>query len=81
MFLTSPYIDQAIAHSIGTCDPREDLEPVIHRVTQVLLASQITLRSLDGDMAEQELNLFQFTAIAVAQLGTGPSQVMGGHVL
>ena len=73
--------EQANAHSIGARDPREDLEPVVHRLTQVLFASQVALRGLDRDMAEQELNLFQFAAVAVAQLGTGPSQVMRGHVL
>jgi hypothetical protein len=41
---------------------RHDPEPVVHRVTQTLLAAQIPLGGLDGDMAEQELNLFQFAA-------------------
>ena len=58
----------------------EDLEPVVYRVTQILLASQIALRGLDRNMAEQELNLFQLAAAGVAQLGTGSSQVMRGHV-
>jgi hypothetical protein len=57
--------EQANAYSIGACDQRRDLEPVVHRVTQILLAAQIALRGLDGDMAEQELNLFQFAAEAL----------------
>jgi hypothetical protein len=29
--------------SIGACDQRHDLEPVVHRATQILLAAQIPL--------------------------------------
>jgi len=72
---------QANAYSIGACDLRHDLEPVVHRVTQILLAAQIALRRLDRDMAEQELNLFQFAAAAVAQFGAGSAKVMRGYVL
>ena len=32
-------------------------------------------------MAEQELNLFQFAAAGVTQLGAGAAKVMRGHVL
>src|SRR5271166_3255325 len=58
-----------------------DLEPVVHRMTQILLAAEIPLGGLDRDMAEQELNLFQFAAVAVAQLGAGSAKVMRGHML
>jgi hypothetical protein len=69
---------QANAYSIGARDQRCDLEPIVNRVTQILLAAQISLRGLDRDMAQQELNLFQFAAASVAQLGAGPTQVMWG---
>jgi len=35
-------------------------EPIIHGVPESLLASQVFLRSLDGYMAEKELDLLQF---------------------
>jgi hypothetical protein len=68
-------------YSIVACDLRHYLEPVVHRVTQILLAAQIALRGLDRDMAEPELNLFQFAAALRAQLGAGSAKVMRGHVL
>ena len=43
---------------------------VVDGVTQLLLAAQIPLGRLDGDVSEQELNLVQFTARDVAQPGT-----------
>jgi hypothetical protein len=57
--------EQANAYSIWASDHRSDLEPIIHRMAQILLATQIPLCGLDRDMAEQELNLFQFAAASV----------------
>ena len=59
--------NQANSHSIGACD----LESVIHRVRQILFAAKITLGGLHGDVAEEELNLLQFAAADMAQLGAG----------
>ena len=50
-------------------------------MAQILFAAQIPLGGLHRDMAEQELNLFQFAAAGVAQLGARPAQVVRGDVL
>jgi hypothetical protein len=42
--------EQANAYSIGACGQRRDLEPVVHRVAQILLAAQIPLRGLHPDV-------------------------------
>jgi hypothetical protein len=44
---------------------------------ETLLATQILFRGLDTDMAEQELNLFQFAARDVTQARAGAAKVMG----
>ena len=41
---------------------RFDTDPIVDRLSEPLLASKITLSCFYGDMAEQELNLFQFSA-------------------
>jgi hypothetical protein len=43
-------------------DPRFERESIVHRVSEVLLAAEITFRSLNRRVAEQELNLLKFTA-------------------
>jgi hypothetical protein len=40
---------------------------VVYRLLEILLAAQISLGSQDRNMAEKELNLFQFPAIDVAE--------------
>ena len=50
-----------------------DADPVIHGGTNALLAAEVSLRRLNGDVPEKELNLFQFTARSVAQSSTGPT--------
>jgi hypothetical protein len=50
-------------------------------VSEILFASEVAFRRLDGCMAQQELNLLQLTTIRVAQLGTGPAQVMRRNTL
>lgn len=42
---------------------------VVDWMPEVLFASQVSFRGLNGSMAEQELNLFQFAAAGMAQLG------------
>ena len=44
---------------------RSEAEKIIHRMAEILLASEIAFRSLDGCMPEQKLNLLKLTAIAV----------------
>lgn len=62
--------EQANAYSIRGSDHWRELEPVVHRVAEILLAALIGLGSLHGDMAEEELNLFQFADAAQAILET-----------
>lgn len=47
---------------------------VVDGVTQLLLATEILLRRLDGDVSKQELNLVQFTT----QPGTSAPQIVRG---
>ena len=44
---------------------RSEVEKIIHRMAEILLASEIAFRSLDGCMPEQKLNLLKLTATAV----------------
>ena len=45
-------------------------------MAQILFAAEIALGRLDRCVAEQELNLLQLAPVGVAQLGTGPAQVV-----
>jgi hypothetical protein len=64
----------------GLLSPSE-VKKIVHRVSEILLATEITFRGLDGCMPQQELNLLQFAAAAVAQLRTGSPQVMWCNML
>jgi hypothetical protein len=44
---------------------RSEVEKVIHRMAEILFATEITFRSLDQCMPEQKLNLLKLTATAV----------------
>jgi hypothetical protein len=46
---------------------RLDAHSVIDRVAELLLASEVALSGLNGDMPEQELDLIEFTTREVAQ--------------
>ena len=46
---------------------------IVNGVPETLLAPQVSLRRLDGDVTQQKLNLLQFTAGLMAQSRTGPS--------
>lgn len=46
---------------------------IVNCIPETLLASQVSLRRLDGDVTQQKLNLLQFTAGLMAQSCTGPS--------
>ena len=58
-----------------------DSQPVVHCNPELLLASEIALRRLDGDVAEQELDLIQFAARQVAQTGASAPQVVRGELV
>src|SRR5580692_9332195 len=53
-----------------------EVKQIVHRMPEILFAAEIPFRCLDRCMAEQELNLLQFAAARVAQLRTGPPQVV-----
>src|SRR5713226_7852861 len=55
---------------------RSEIKKIVHRMSEILLATKITLRCLDRCMPQQELNLLQFAAAAVAQFCTSSPQVM-----
>jgi hypothetical protein len=49
---------------------------IIYGVPEPLLATEVLLGCLNGNVAEQELDLFEFTACLVAKPRTGSSQVV-----
>jgi hypothetical protein len=59
----------------GGCE-RSQGKPIVHRVSDVLLATQVALGRLHRGVTEQELNLLKLTATGVTQLRACPSQVM-----
>jgi hypothetical protein len=46
-------------------NPRSERKPIVHVVSEVLLAPKLTFRSLHGRVARQELNLLKFAASRV----------------
>lgn len=52
---------------------------IIHGVPEPLFASEVPFGRLHRNVAEQELDLFQFTTSLVAQARTGSSQIVWGH--
>jgi hypothetical protein len=46
-----------------------DADPIVHGVSKTLLAAKIPLGRLDGDVAQQELDLVQFASGIAAQAG------------
>src|SRR5688572_8788409 len=53
-----------------------DSQTIVHGIPELLLASEIALRRLNGNVAEQELDLVQFAARQVAQTRAGSSQIV-----
>ena len=60
---------------------QSEIEKVVYRMSKILFTAQIVFCGLHRSMAQQELNLFQFTTAIMAQLRTGPPQIMWGNVL
>jgi hypothetical protein len=58
-----------------------EVDKIVHWVSKILFAAEITLRSLDRCVPQQELNLLKLTTAVVAQLRAGPPQVMRRNVL
>ena len=53
-----------------------DSQSVVYGNPELLLASEVAFGCLDGDVAEQELDLIQFTAGEMAETGAGAPQVV-----
>jgi hypothetical protein len=49
------------------------LETIVHRASEILLAAEIPLGRLHRRMPQQELNLLQFTTAVVTQLRACPA--------
>ena len=60
---------------------RSEVKEIIHRMSEILFAPEITFRGLNRCMPQQELNLLKLTTAVVAQLRAGPSQVVRCNVL
>jgi hypothetical protein len=58
-----------------------EVKSVVHWMSEILLATKITLGGLHRCMPQQELNLLKLAATAVAQLRTGSPQIVGSNVL
>ena len=56
-------------------------KPVVDRLLKVLFAAKISLRGEDGRVSQEELNLFDFAARRMAQICTGPTQIMWSEVV
>jgi hypothetical protein len=61
---------------LGRLRSRFDSKFVVHGVAELLFATQVTLRGLDGDVAQQELNLVEFAASQMTEPGARPPQVV-----
>jgi hypothetical protein len=59
---------------------RLDSQSVVHGNPELLLASEVALCRLDGNVAEQELDLIQFTAREVAEAGARAPQIVRGQL-
>lgn len=46
------------------------------RAPELLLALEVPLRRLDGDVPQEKLNLIQLSAGQMAQAGAGPSEIV-----
>jgi hypothetical protein len=58
-----------------------EVEKIVHRMTEVLFAAEVSFRGLHRCMPEQKLNLFEFPAAIMAQLRAGPPWVVRCNVL
>lgn len=56
-------------------------DEVIYGMAEFLFAAQVALGCLHGDMPQQELNLFQFTAGKMTQACTCSAQIMRSKIL
>ena len=55
---------------------RFDADPIIDGAANALLAAQVSLGRLNGDVPEKKLNLLQFATRSVAEPGAGATKVV-----
>ena len=70
-----------IHHRFPASRVRAEIEQVVYRMAQILFATEIAFRCLDGGMAQQELYLLQLATATVAQFRTGSPQIMRCNML
>ena len=58
-----------------------EVDKIVHWMSQILFTAEIVLRGLHRCVPQQKLDLLQFTTAIVAELRTGPPQVVGSNVL
>jgi hypothetical protein len=63
---------------LGICS---EVEKIVYWMSEILFATEITFRGLHRCVPQEKLNLLKLTAAVVAQLGTGPPQVMPCYML
>ncbi|HTR37272.1 MAG TPA: hypothetical protein VMH80_15310 [Bryobacteraceae bacterium] len=52
---------------------RLDADPIVNRVSKAPLTAEVVFGGLEGDVAEQKLNLVQFASGFATQAGASPS--------
>ena len=57
-----------------------DADVVVHSSANTLLASEVSFRRLDGNVSEQKMDLFQFSARGTTELRAGAPQIMWRHL-
>jgi hypothetical protein len=58
-----------------------DADPIVHGAAELLLASQVPFRRLDGDVTQEKLDLLEFTAGEVTQARSRSPQVVWRQLL
>lgn len=78
----APVIHMLVSSPTCACsEVRLDANPVVDRVSKTLFTAEISLSRLNGDVAEQKLDLVQFPSGIAAQAGAGPTEVMRSQLI
>jgi hypothetical protein len=64
------------AHEAGGLNRHAQLDPVIGRIDQILLCTEVSLSRLDRRVAQEHLDLLQLAASGPAQFGARPAGVV-----
>ena len=65
----------------GSSGIRFDSQSVVHGNPELLLASEVAFGCLDGDVAEQELDLIKFAAGEMAETSASAPQVVRSQLV